>query len=192
MSDNGYMDSFVEENKGRKNEYRDNGFSDDEDVNDQAESDTPGHNKKINSFNVSSATEGSQMREKSNNSLSLNFNEFICINNLLASALGGGSFVFPYILYQVGIITSLLIYILVSISVYYSLDLLRRFVVDSKYFSFSFIVQKTLGHLWLKIYTISAFLFYMSCIVNYLDLLFDFNKSMIDFFNDGWGKVLFF
>ena len=192
MSDNGYMDSFVEENKGRKNEYRESVFSDDEDLNGQTESDTPGHNKKINSFNVSSATEGSQMREKSNNSLSLNFNEFICINNLLASALGGGSFVFPYILYQVGIITSLLIYILVSISVYYSLDLLRRFVVDSNYFSFSFIVQKTLGHLWLKIYTISAFLFYMSCIVNYLDLLFDFNKSMIDFFNDGWGKVIFF
>ena len=192
MSNNGYMDSFVEENKGHKNEYRDSGFSDDEDGNSQTESDTPGNNKKINSFNVSSTTEPSQMREKSNNLLSLNFNEFFCIINLLASTLGGGCFVFPYILYQVGIITSLLIFILVSISVYYSLDLLRRFVVDSKYFSFSFIVQKTLGPVWLKIYTISAFLFYMSCIVNYLDLLFDFNKSIIDFFDDGWGKVLFF
>ena len=87
MSNNGYMDSFVEENKGHKNEYRDSGFSDDEDGNSQTESDTPGNNKKINSFNVSSTTEPSQMREKSNNLLSLNFNEFFCIINLLASTL---------------------------------------------------------------------------------------------------------
>ena len=192
MSDNGYMDSFVEENKGRKNEYRDSGFSDDEDGNSQTESDTQGHNKKINSFNISSTTEASQMREKSNNLLCFNFNEFICINNLLASALGGGSFVFPYILYQVGIITSLLIYILVSISVYYSLDLLRRFVVDSKLFSFGFIVERTLGALWLKIYAISAFLFYISCIVNYLDFLYKFIKGLDDFFKKGWVKFFFF
>ncbi len=91
-----------------------------------------------------------------------------------------------------GILTSLFIFIFVSITVYYSLDLLRRFVVDSKLFSFSHIVQATLGNLWQKIYGISSFLFYMSCIVNYLVFLFKYMESMVDFFREGWGKFLFF
>ena len=131
-------------------------------------------------------------KKKSDSQKFLTSNELICIANILASTLGGGAFVFPYIIYEVGILSSLFIFIFVSISVYYSLDLLRRFVVDSKLFSFGFIVNKTLGNFWLKIYAISAFLFYMSSIVNYLVFLYRYVESMIDFFDGGWGKILFF
>ena len=86
----------------------------------------------------------------------------------------------------------MIIFIFLSISIYYSLDLLRIFVVNSKFFSFSFITQHTLGNLWQKIYAISAFLFYMSCIINYLELLHKFIRSMLDFLKDGWGKIIYF
>ena len=66
--------------------------------------------------------------------------------NILSTALGIGAFTFPYILYEIGVINSLLIYIFVSMSIYYSLDLLRRFVVDSNLFSYSSITQTTLGN----------------------------------------------
>ena len=191
MSNNGYMDSFVADNRGSKEEYRDSGFSDESS---DLEGASPGYNPKINSFNISKSSQMDKEKNKTSHkcSLFLTLNEWECIINILASTLGGGSFVFPYIVYEVGIITSLIIFIFVSVSVYYTLDLLRRFVVDSKFFSFSNIVQVTLGKLWQKIYAISAFLFYMSCIVNYLDLLFRYIKTMLAFLDKGWGKALFF
>ena len=195
MTENIYLNSFISDNRESKREYRDSGFHDDEEEsirNDSIEPEQPEHNGKINSFNISGSTEPIKTKQKSDSQKFLTSNELICIANILASTLGGGAFVFPYIIYEVGILSSLFIFIFVSISVYYSLDLLRRFVVDSKLFSFGFIVNKTLGNFWLKIYAISAFLFYMSSIVNYLVFLYRYVESMIDFFDGGWGKILFF
>lgn len=196
MTENGYLNSFVEDRESKK-EYRDSGFTDDYDNEESRNSEhivpePQVHNGKINSFNISSSTDQFTEKEKSNSIKFFTLNELICIINILSSTLGGGAFVFPYIIYEVGILTSLFIFIFVSITVYYSLDLLRRFVVDSKLFSFSHIVQATLGNLWQKIYGISSFLFYMSCIVNYLVFLFKYMESMVDFFREGWGKFLFF
>lgn len=195
MTENIYLNSFISDNRESKKEYRDSGFHDDEEEsiqNDRIEPEQQEHSGKINSFNVSGSTEPIKTKQKSDSQKFLTSNELICIANILASTLGGGAFVFPYIIYEVGILSSLFIFIFVSISVYYSLDLLRRFVVDSKLFSFGFIVNKTLGNFWLKIYAISAFLFYMSSIVNYLVFLYRYVESMIDFFDGGWGKILFF
>ena len=195
MTEKGYFDSFASDNRDSKKDYRDSGFRDDEEESSHIENIEPEsqmHSGKINSFNVSNSTEPVKTKQKSDSQKFLTSNELICIVNILASTLGGGAFVFPYILYEVGILTSLFIFIFVSISVYYSLDLLRRFVVDSKLFSFGFIVQATLGNLWLKIYAISAFLFYMSSIVNYLVFLYRYMESMINFFDGGWGKTLYF
>ena len=88
------------------------------------------------------------------------FNEIICIANILATALGVGVFTFPYILSEIGVINSLFIFLFVAISVYYTLDLLRSFVVDSKLFSYSSITQTTLGSCWLKVYAIFTVFFY--------------------------------
>ena len=155
MTENGYLNSFVEDRESKK-EYRDSGFTDDyDDESRNSEHIVPEpqvHNGKINSFNISSSTDQFTEKEKSNSIKFFTLNELICIINILSSTLGGGAFVFPYIIYEVGILTSLFIFIFVSITVYYSLDLLRRFVVDSKLFSFSHIVQATLGNLWQKIF----------------------------------------
>ena len=100
--------------------------------------------------------------EKNNKSniFIFNLNELICITNIFATALGLGVLTFPYILYEIGVINSLFIFIFVSISIYYSLDLLRRFVVDSSLFSYSIITQATLGNRWLIIYAIATIIFF--------------------------------
>ena len=188
----GYFRSIVDDNKDDQIVYRDSGFDDGQLSNKEDEIEMNIHNQKINSYMTSVATDAYPKNEGENESKCLKSDEFKCIINLLASALGGGCFVFPYILYEIGIINSLIIFIFLSISIYYSLDLLRIFVVNSKFFSFSFITQHTLGNLWQKIYAISAFLFYMSYIINYLELLHKFIRSMLDFLKDGWGKIIYF
>ena len=185
MSSNGFGDSLLQSKKRSNSDYRDSGFTDDDNNNNDIE--LEGENKaKIYPFNIINNEKKKEKREI------LTLNDIMCIANLLASTLGAGAFVYPYILYQIGIFNFMFIFIFISITVYYSLDLLRRFVVDSKLFSFGFIVERTLGTLWLKIYAISSFLFYMSCIVNYLDFLYKFIKGLADFFQKEWVKFLFF
>ena len=162
MSENGYMNSFIKDNRGTGNSYSSSGNVDDKEV------------------------------QNVKNDISFNLNEIICIMNILSTALGIGAFTFPYILYEIGVINSLLIYIFVSMSIYYSLDLLRRFVVDSNLFSYSSITQTTLGNCWLKIYAIFTFIFYMSNIVNYINIIFNILKSMYGFLNNIFPKILYF
>ena len=193
MKENGYLHSFVADNRGTQN-GRDSGFKDDDEESENIEEPTQGNNNNknnINSFGVSTATDDYNNTPKKTTFLTLN--EWLCIINILASTLGVGSLVFPSILYHIGIITSLIIFIFVSISVYFTLDLLRIFIIDAKSKSFSLITQKTLGKFWLKIYTISAFIFYMSCIINYLDTLYEFMNSLTsDYFDEGWQKIVYF
>ena len=75
-------------------------------------------------------------------------------------------------------VSGLICFILVSVSVYYSLDLLRRFVVDTKLFSYSDITKTTLGYFWLIMYAVSSFIIYMSCISSYIDSLSEITKSI--------------
>ena len=194
MTENGYYRSFVMDNRGSKNENRDSGYYDEEEEieSEKKEKLVVNNTKNINSFNISVSTEDQQKEKNMTSNCCLNLNEIICIINMLASTLGGGAFVFPYILYQVGILTSLILFIFITVSVYYTLDLLRRFVVDSKLISFSIITQTTLGNFWLKVYIVTAFLFYMSCIVNYLDILYKFFTSFTEILKDGWPKLVYF
>ena len=120
------------------------------------------------------------------------FNEIICIANILATALGIGVFTFPYILYKIGVINSLFVFIFLFLSVYYSLELLRRFVVDAKLFSYASITQATLGNCWLKIYAIFTFFFYMSTIINYLKIISNLATSMMDFLTNKIVKIFYF
>jgi len=192
MKENGYLHSFVADNRGTQNENRDSGFRDDDEEDDNIEQQTPqNNNNNINSFGVSTVTDICNNTPVKTSFLTLN--ESLCIINILASTLGVGSLVFPIILYQIGIITSLIIFIFVSISVYFTLELLRRFVVGSNLKSFSLITRQTLGKFWFKIYTLSAFIFYMSCIINYLDTLYEFiNSSTSNYFKNGWQKLVYF
>ena len=181
---NGYLDSFVGDEHIPKN--RRSGFTD-EDEDDVSSADG---NSKMTSLNIT--TEKSFPKKMTKQSKSFNKNEFICIINILASTLGGGCFCFAYILYQVGLFNSILILIFVSLCTYYSLDLLRRFVVDSRLFSFAIITQTTLGNFWFKVYVIASFFFYLSIIVNYSKLLFMVMESMLTFLDNEVAKILYF
>jgi len=115
---------------------------------------------------------------------SFNFNAWFCIINLIAGALGTGVFTFPSILYNIGLFNASICFIFVSVSVYYSLDLLRRFVVDTKLYSYSTITQATLGYFWLVMYSVSSFIVYMMSISNYLKSLFNITCSVIHGINE--------
>ena len=117
--------------------------------------------------------------------------EFSCILNLAVSAIGGGCFSFPFIIYEGGIIVSLIAFVFVTFSIYYSIDLMRSFVVDTKYYSFALITEKTLGPKWLKIYAFSSFTIYTSMEVSYLSSIYLYIKTMYGF-TDVVSIILYF
>ena len=101
-----------------------------------------------------------------------------CILNVTVSAIGGGCFSFSYMMYEGGIIVNIIIFIFVTACVYYSIDLLRSFVVDTKYFSFALMTETILGSNWLKIYAFSSFVIYVSMLINYLTSINVYIKGM--------------
>ena len=103
------------------------------------------------------------------------------ILNVTVSAIGGGCFSFPYMMYEGGIMVIIFIFIFVTGCVYYSIDLLRSFVVDTKYFSFALMTEAILGTKWLKIYAFSSFVIYVSMVINYLTSIYVYIQGMIDF-----------
>ena len=104
--------------------------------------------------------------------------EKTCILNVAVSAIGGGCFSFPFIMYEGGILVSLFIFIFVTFSVYYSIDLLRSFVVETKYFSFALMTEKILGPKWLRTYAFCSFIIYTSMEVSYLSSIYLYVKRM--------------
>ena len=126
----------------------------------------------INNNNESSMSESniSYCGIKSNSILS-------GILNICASAVGAGCFTFPWIISNIGILNTTLIFIVVSCCIYYSLDLLRSFVVDTKYFSFSLMTETTLGKKWLMVYSFSSFVYYLSINISYLSIIYAIFRS---------------
>ena len=84
------------------------------------------------------------------------------ILNVTVSAIGGGCFSFPHMMYEGGIVVIIIIFIFVTACVYYSIDLLRSFVVDTKFFSFASMTETILGPKWLKVYAFCSFTIYTS------------------------------
>ena len=103
------------------------------------------------------------------------------ILNVTVSAIGGGCFSFPYMMYEGGIIVIIIIFIFVTLSVYYTLDLLRSFVVDTKYFSFALMTETILGPKWLKVYAFSSFVIYVSMVINILTSIHNYIIGIFDF-----------
>lgn len=168
-------------------EKRASGFDDDD-----GEEEMAGQNDNKKYFFDVENNEVATKENKNSTIFCFNLNELICIGNIFSTALGLGVLTFPYILYEIGVINSLFLFLFISISIYYTLDLLRRFVVDSSYSSYSIITQATLGNCWLKIYAISAILFFLSTIVNYIKLIFNIFKSMFDSLDNTLPKVFYF
>ena len=113
------------------------------------------------------------------------------ILNIVVSAIGGGCFALPYIMYDGGIIVSLITFFLVTVCIAYSIDLLRSFVVDTKYFSFALMTETILGPKWLKLYAVSSFIIYVSMEVSYLTSIYIYIKGIFGF-EDVWIKVLYY
>ena len=98
--------------------------------------------------------------------------------NISASTIGAGCLTFPWIIASLGFFFSFFIFTVVTLCIYYSLDLLRHFVVDTKNFSFSLMTENTLGKKWLMVYSFSSFIYYLSININYLNLLYSIFKSL--------------
>ena len=115
--------------------------------------------------------------------------EFSAIINIAATAIGAGCLTFPCIISELGIFHSTFVFALVTAANYFSLDLLRSFVVDTKYFSFSLMTEGILGKKWLTVYSISTFIFYLSVNVNYLSLLYSIFKSSFTSHSSFYGYI---
>lgn len=119
-------------------------------------------------------------------------NEFYGVVNLLASAIGSGCVTFPSLLQTAGVVTSLLIFIIVSISIYFSLYLLTNFIISTNLYSLAEITQKILGSTWLKIYAFFSALFYLSGEVNYINLIVEYGAKGLFKINETYLMIIFY
>lgn len=110
---------------------------------------------------------------KSNSSLS-------AILNICASTFGAGCLTFPHFVDSIGIMNSFFIYIFVSICLYFSFDLLRRFVVDTEYYSFSVMTERVLNKKWLLVYALSSSIFYLSGIISYMNVCYSILRTVFN------------
>lgn len=119
-------------------------------------------------------------------------NEFYGVINLIASCIGSGCVTFPSLLQTAGIFTSLFIFIIVSISIYFSFYLLRNFIISTNLFSFSEIIHKILGNKWLKTYAFSAVIFYMSMEINYTNLIVEYGAKGLFSIEKTYLMIIFY
>ena len=117
--------------------------------------------------------------------------EISCILNIIVSAIGGGCFRFSYMMDDGGIFVSLAILFFVTACIYFTIDLLRSFVVETKYFSFALMTETILGARWLQLYAFCSLIIYMFMEVSYINSLYD---HILDMFgtNTVWFTILYF
>ena len=187
MSIENHMESFNIEQPPNYYKKRGSGYSDASDISEEISNDNIIFQKD------NSSLEAPDQRENIGCYCLRGDTEISCILNLIVSAIGGGCFSFPYIVYEGGIMVSFICFIFVTFSIYYSIDLLRSFVVDTKYYSFSLMTETILGSLWLKIYAFSSFTIYTSMEVSYLSSLYIYIQSMYgDEFDNILPHILYF
>ena len=187
MSIENHMESFNIEQPPNYYQKRGSGYSDASDISEEISNDNIIFQKD------NSSSETPEPGENKGCYCLRGDTEISCILNIIVSAIGGGCFSFPYIIYEGGIIVSFICFMLVTFSIYYSIDLLRSFVVDTKYYSFSLMTETILGSLWLKIYAFSSFIIYTSMEVSYLSSIYIYIHSMYrDEFDNILSNILYF
>ena len=121
-----------------------------------------------------------------------NDSQISVIINIVSSAIGGSCFNFPSILDILGLPCTLVVFTLIMISIYYTIDLLRSFVVDTRYFSFALISEKILGSIWMKIYVISSLIFYLSIEINYISEIYSIVSKMVGISGNDYIKIIIY
>ena len=106
--------------------------------------------------------------------------ELSAILNVVVSAIGANCFNFAYILQDAGLLYALFMFLFVTICIYYSIDLLRSFIVDTKYYSFALMTEKILGPRWLKLYAISSLIVYLSMVVNCENMIYSYVTGILE------------
>jgi len=167
------METFEPDNNS-KNEIRMSDLSDNDDNNINQES--VDNIYRTEDFNVNNSH--SSNSESNITYFGIKGNSILSgVLNISASTIGAGCLTFPWIISSLGFFFSFFIFTIVTLCIYYSLDLLRHFVVDTKNFSFSLMTENTLGKKWLMVYSFSSFVYYLSININYLNLLYSIFKS---------------
>lgn len=157
----GFDNNYIKMNSNESNEVDNNLFKNDEDI---MVSENKSKDEEIVSYFCLSSD-----------------SQFSSVINIISSAIGGGCLNFPSILGQIGLPITISIFIFISLSIYYTIDLLRNFVVDTKIFSFALMTNDILGSNWLKVYTINSLIFYLSVEINYLSEIYTIISNKIGF-----------
>ena len=104
---------------------------------------------------------------------------FMAVINICASSIGAGCLTFPHFVDSIGIVNSFIVYIIVSMCLYYSFDLLRCFVVKNNYHSFSEMTEKALGKNWLIAFAAASSIFYLNGIINYMNMCYSIFRMLL-------------
>ena len=122
--------------------------------------------------------------------LSINNNSTLsAVLNICSSAIGAGCLSLPHCLDSAGIFNSFIVFIFIAGCIYYSLELLRSFLVDTKYSSFSVMTETVLGKKWLIVYSLTSFLCYFSVNINYMIVNYSIFRKIYS--NSGWERYVF-
>ena len=166
-------------------------FDEDEDYNIQ-DSENPMFNE-CPSINLENDKANDKINDKTNSYKSLMKNSgFFGVLNIMASAIGGGSFSFPKIIDNIGPIYSLIIFLLVSFSIYYSLEILRSFIIKTNLFSYAEITNKAIGKKVHRMYCVFSIILFLSIIINYNSLIYSYFDDILELNKSKYGKMIFF
>ena len=131
--------------------------------------------------------------DKTNSYKSLMKNSGISgVLNILASAIGGGCFTFPKIIDDIGPIHSFIIFLIVSLSIYFSLEILRSFIIKTNLFSYAEITNKAIGKKVHRMYCVFSIILFFSNVVNYISLIYSYFDDLIGLNDSKSQKIIYF
>ena len=91
------------------------------------------------------------------------------VSTMTATAMtfGTGCMTFPYIIGQVGVVPGVVIFLLVSFSMLYTLDLLLKGSLNANTFNFGELTKKSLNNAGFIIYNVSTIIFLIGAVMTY-------------------------
>ena len=91
------------------------------------------------------------------------------VSTMTATAMtfGTGCMTFPYIIGQVGVVPGVVIFLLVSFSMLYTLDLLLKGSLNANTFNFGELTQKSLNNGGFIVYNVSTIIFLIGAVMTY-------------------------
>ena len=114
------------------------------------------------------------------------------VSTMTATAMtfGTGCMTFPYIIGQMGVVPGVVIFLLVSFSMLYTLDLLLKGSLNANTFNFGDLTKKSLNNAGFIVYNVSTIVFLIGAVMTYQLTSYQFFTDIFyKYFYEGENKV---